>query len=305
MANVVSETKEINIEAATIKWGKPHCRKIKTIADVTGSLDGLYFDLNWFNPNLEETLGYVYINTDPVLAGKTGIAMTVASDDTANAVALALKAAIEGSVYADFFKVEILLDEVTITNRFMGEVTPELDSGLSGFTFTELQKGLGIDLGATADAIELSLETSVVEIKANQTGELVLDEINQGSKASLTANLIEISKAKFDLLIGYVTGSIVEPAGGTSLSGFGESRLFKSLFDLGGMLVLHPVRKDADDYSSDVVFWKSAPKVQSLNFDGTAPQQMAVEFMAYLDKTKNKNINLFAKGDWTQTGLDA
>lgn len=305
MANVTTDTKEINIEAATVKWGKPHCRQVKTIADVTGSLDGLYFDLNWFNPNLEETLGYVYINTDPVLNGKTGIAVTVVNDDDANAVALAIKTAIEASAYAEFFKVEILLDEVTITNRFMGEITEELDSGATGFTFTELVKGLGLDLGATADAIELALETNVVEIKANQTGELVLDEINQGSKASLTTNLIEISKEKFDLLIGYVTGSIVTPAGGTSLSGFGEDRLFKSLFDLGGMLVLHPVRKDESDYSSDVVFWKSAPKVGSLNFDGTAPQQMAVEFMAYLDKSKNKKINLFAKGDWTQTGLDA
>jgi hypothetical protein len=106
-------------------------------------------------------------------------------------------------------------------------------------------------------------------------------------------------------LVGSVTGDSVTPVAGTTVTGFGESRLFQSLVALGGVMILHPIRLPNTDRSNDWVFWRSAPKLNGLNFDGTAPQAMDITFEAYLDRGVNKKINLVAKGDWAQEGLDA
>jgi hypothetical protein len=307
-----STSQRINatLEASTIRWGKLHCRSVQTVADSSGSLNDTYFDLNGFDPNLTEDPFYVWFNvnsagTDPTIAGKTGIEVAVATDATAAEVATALKAAIDADTNNRFRAIEIVGDTVTIENRFIGAVTAETDAGATGFTFTELVAGVGIDLGATADAIELTIGTEVADITSNQTGAIIGSQIYQGATAELTANLIEVTKERFDLLVGEVTGGSVTPVGGTKVSGYGEARLFADLAALGGNMILHPIRLPADDYSADVVFWKSAPKPESLNFDGTAPQQLSTVFTAYLDRSKDPRINLFARGDWTQEGLNA
>jgi len=67
-----------------------------------------------------------------------------------------------------------------------------------------------------------------------------------------------------------------------------------------GRLILHPIRLPSTDKTSDVVFWRSAPLGESINFSGVDIQVMAVSFKAYLDAGKNAKVNLFAYGDWTQ-----
>jgi hypothetical protein len=297
------------LEAARVKWGKTHCRTITAAANTANVLAGKYLPVNYLTPNLVEVLGYVWfadgVGTDPTPNGYTLIgSVSVTSGDSAAVVASALKTTLDAAVVSGTvkaFKASTVLGAVVqVENKFIGPVTAETDPNITGFTRETLVEGAGLDLGATSDGIELSLEAQVVDITSNQTGGIIASQVYTGSSASLTLNLLEVSKERFDLLVGSVTGDSVTPLGGTKVSGYGESRLFQSLDDLGGQLILHPIRLADSDLSSDVIFWKSAPKPQTLNFDGTAPQVMAVEFTAYLDLSKDKKINLFAKGDWTQ-----
>ena len=309
MACTTEKRVDANLEAAKVKWGIKHCRIITPLADVAFSLNDTYFDLNGFDPNLNQSLYYVWYNvdsngTDPAIAGKIAVEIALIENDSALAVATKTKAALD-LLSPKLFKTEILLGNLHIQNKFIGGVTAELDSGVTGFTFVVGVDGIGLDLGATADAIEISFESNSVDITSNQTGGLIIDQISQGVGATATTNLIEVTKERIEALLGKVTGDTVTPVAGTTVTGGGESKLFKSLSSLGGMLILHPIRLPETDYSADWVFWKSAPNPASINFDGTAIQQLSVEFLAYIDPSKNKNINLYARGDWTQEGLDA
>lgn len=309
---MATSTNRINatLEAARVKWGKQHCRTLTFPANTANALAGKYLPINYMDANLAETLGYVWfddgVETDPAPAGLTLIsAVDVTSGDTAAVVAASFKTAIDALDPAVVKVLSIADEVVTLENKFIGAITAETDPDTTGVTRTTLVTGVGIDLGATSEGIELTMEVSTVDITSNQTGGLIADQVYQGSSASISMSLLEVTKERFDLLVGEVTGDSVTPAGGTSVTGYGESRLFQNLSGLAGQLILHPIRLANTDYSSDVVFWKCAPLPSSLNFDGTAPQVMAVDFFAYLDQSKNTAINLFTKGDWTQEGLDA
>jgi len=299
------ETRRIaaQLEAATARWGRTQCRTITAIADVADSLDGTYFDLNLIGYEFAEDLYYVHFGTDPVIAGKTAIPVTINTGDSALAVAAAIKTGVDAANLPCF--VTVTGAEIEIVNQVQGVITVETDSGSTGFVFTVGVVGLSVDLGATSGPLELALASESVPINSNQTGSLVGSEIFTGSSAEISMSLIEVTKERFDVLVGEVTGDSVTPVAGTKVTGFGESRVFQALDTLGGQLILHPVRLPVSDKSSDVVFHKSAPKVASLNFDGTAPQELGVSFTAYLDSSFNTAINLFLKGDWTQKGLKA
>lgn len=299
---------DAQLEAAEVRWGREHCRTITTVADSSGDLNNTYFDLNLIGYDFSETQYYVWFNinsggTDPAISGKTGIEVTAATDATAATIAAAIETAINAADVPCF--VSVSSDAVAITNQVQGAITAETDSGSTGFTFEVGTVGLSVELGATSGAIEVSFNTETVAINSNQTGSLVGSEIYVGSSAELSMSLIEVTKERFDTLIGEVTGDSVTPGSGTKVAGFGESRLFQALDELGGQLILHPIRLADSDKSSDVIFWRSAPKVDTVNFDGTAAQELGVTFTAYLDRNVNTSVNLYARGDWTQKGLRA
>ena len=300
---------DAQFEAAEARWGRQECRTWTTVADSSDSLDGTYLDLNLIGYDFAEDQYYVWFNTsggaatDPAISGKTGIEVAVATDATAAVVAAAIVSAIDTANVPVF--VSASSNVVTLTNQVQGAITAETDSGSTGFTLSVGTVGLSVELGATDGPIELALNTETSVIQSNQTGSLAGSEIYLGSSAEISMSLIEVTKARFDTLVGEVTGDSVTPSGGTKVAGFGESRLFQALDELGGQLILHPIRLADADKSSDVIFWSSAPLAESLNFDGTAPQALSVTFKAYLDRGQNTAINLFARGDWTQKGLTA
>lgn len=310
---VTTSKKSVVLEAASVKWGKAHCRAFTAVANTANALAGDYLPVNYFTPDLVEVLGYVWFDdgvaSDPAPAGRTLIgAVSVTSGDAASVVALAMKTTLDAAVVSGSIKAfrpsSVSGAVITVENKFIGEITEETDPDSTGIVDEVLSAGFGIDLGATSEAIELTMETQSVDITTNQTGAIVDDQIYVGSSANLSMSLIEVTKERFDILVGKVTGDSVTPSGGTKVTGYGESKLFQSLADLGGNLILHPLRLASTDKTYDVFFPKSAPKPSSLNFDGTAPQAMAVEFTAYLDRSIDDKINLFFKGDWTQE-LDA
>ena len=292
------QTKEIKLEAARVTWGKQACRKITAVADDTDSLDGEFITLEGFDSDGVKT-SYV------IGKGALGeqIDVSFATDADAPTVSEAFVDAING-ITGSPFVAEQDGASFHVLNRFRGKVEDE-SMGDTGFTYNLEVSGVLVDMGDTEGAIELSIDTTFFDVTTNQNGELVIDQLYQGAASVISADFVEVTKERFDTLVGEVVGDSLTPDGGTKVTGFGQSRLFQSMKALSGKLVLHPIRLPNSDKGSDVVFWKSAPIVDGLNFDGTAPQALSVSFNAYLDDSKNEKINLWARGDWTQEGLDA
>ena len=308
MSSTSTRRIDAQLEAATARWGRVECRTVTTVADSSGSLNDTYFDLNMVGADFSEQQYYVWFNVsaagvDPAVSGKIGIQVAIATDATAEVVATAIEAAVN-LLDKEVF-VSVSGSVITFENQIQGAITAEADSGSTGFTLVQAAAGVTVDLGATSGALELTSSTEVVDITSNQTGSIIGSQIYVGSAVEISMSLIEVTKERFDILVGEVTGDSVTPVSGTKVTGYGESRLFQALDELGGQLILHPIRLAVTDKSSDVVFWKSAPKPESLNFDGTAPQELAVSFTAYLDSAYNSAINLYSRGDWTQKGLRA
>lgn len=306
MALTSTTVSEFKLEAVSVKWGREHCRSVKTVADVASSLNNTYFDLN--TPTTEY---YVWFNvgaggTDPAIAGKTGIEVALTANDAASVVASAIQVAVDAE--ADFSSIVSTSDNelVLIENAEIGPVTAETDSGSTGFTLAVLIEGIGGDLGSTAQGgVTISSETQVFDVFSDQTGQTLLDQINLGNTATAELGLIEITPARLATVIGGVVGDTGTPSGGTVVTGIGESKLYQSLANLGGKLILHPIRLPESDKSRDVIFWKSAPKPQSINYSGQDLQTLSVTFDAYRDTSVNSKFNLIMFGDYTQdlTGL--
>lgn len=303
MALSGSAKTDIKLEAVNVYWGTERCESVQFPDDITGSLSTEYWDLNVIGSDLEtETQYYVWLNNgssvDPALSGKTGIQVTYADDDTGATIAALAQAAIDATT-----GVTATASGATVTyeNDYIGKLTEEDFSNASNLTFVELVAGRGGSLGATAQGgSTLNMEAQSVDLVSDQQGSLILGQVYTGSSASVDMSLIEMTKDRWETVVGSVTGDVFEPASGTRLVGYGESRLYQNLFDLGGKLILHPIRLANSDRSEDVVFWKSAPLPSTIAYSGQDIQGMEVSFVAYNDKSKPAEISLFAQGDWDQ-----
>jgi hypothetical protein len=284
-------------------FGARQCRSITFVDDVAGSLNGYYFDLNAIKEDYVEQSFYVFLTNgtavDPALPNKLKIEVTIADNDTAATIKGLVKAAIDSIAVGNPFITYDgdLLDTLEIENRFLGETTAEDFTNAPLFTYTLNSEGFGGELGAVASGgSTLSTGQELVDIQSDQTGAIVLNQIITGGSITLEIPLIEMNTANWERLVGKVFGDI-EDVNGSELVGYGTSKLYTSSFDYAGQLVGHPVRKPLTDRSEDIVFWKTAPVLNSLNYSGTDIQQADLSFTALRDTTKPETINQFARGD--------
>lgn len=292
-------TSAIKLAAANVSWGRKNKDCISPVADDTGSLNDTYFDFSsasveyyvWYNVN---SLG-----SDPSIANKTGIEVAIATDAPIATVVTATVAAIETATAAWATATADGLS-FDLEAKVVGEVLSVTADGAAptGFAFVSHVAGLGGDLGRTSDGIEVSFETTSFEVKSNQTGETLIDEIATGRVLTCSMNLLEMTQARWSELVGDGLGDKLTPSGGTEFVGFGTSKDYVSMLDLAGELVLNPIA--ADDNSENFTFWKCLPKPASINFSGTDLQVMAIEFSAYIDESKDEKISLGGFGDNTQ-----
>ena len=297
-----SEKLDLKYDAASVAWGRENCQSIQFVDDVSGSNAGDYWDANVIGGDYKTIVGYRFYMDDGVAAapadgGNTLVAVSYSQDDDAATQAAAAQAAMDG---ISNLSASVSGDTVTFENDFIGKVDADSGSNAPNFTFSQLQTSIGGDLGSTLEGIEVGFETQVGALNSNQTGAYILGEIVQGAAVTMSMSLAELTLDRWETVIGGVVGDSFTPSGGTRLVGLGESKLFKNLFDLGGKLILHPIRLDSSDRSEDLIFWKSAPKPSAVSYDGLNQQGLSVEFTAYLDKSKPSEINIFAQGDWTQ-----
>lgn len=114
--------------------------EITTVADVADSLNGTYF-------LIDSTTGskfYVWFETttatDPAIAGRTGIKVSIDTNDAANVVAISLRDAL--SIYLSDFIVSSASNVVTVESVDFGSTEDAQDVD-TGFTFNVTQQGRG------------------------------------------------------------------------------------------------------------------------------------------------------------------
>ncbi len=291
-----------------VYWHKFECFSVTTVADVADSLDGTYFNFDVPASDFDSTKlaipYYVWIQTnvgaDPVPAGRTGIQVSVSTGDTAAVIAAAIKVALD-AVTPSRQTCAVDGSVVTVEVREGGSTTAAVDVD-STFTIAQITAGTGGDLGATQGGVQFSTESQSVDIKSDQTGEYILDQVNLGASASVEMSIQELTEANLALIIGGVVGDNFTPSGGTAVTGFGEDKLYDNLLPLAGQLTLKPLNTVADDNSENLTFWRSAPLPSSINYDNEI-QALSVTFAAYLDPSKPVSVNMYILGDQDQDGF--
>jgi hypothetical protein len=297
-----TNTSQQKLDACEAYFGERHCRTITFEAD-DDSLDqaGSLIDLNIINEDYEEVSYLAFLDDgaieDPAVSdGQTLLPVLYAENDSKETLATKFAAAIASLP----IKVEVSGNKVHIKNKFLGKITEETDRNL--LQDVKLQTniiGFGGSLGAFAPGgASLSTEVTVEQVFSDQQGEILLDEIIKGMTISLEVTLAEMTQARWESLIGNVSGGIVE-ASGSKLVGYGTGKLFQSKFQYAGMLVLHPIALPNSDRSSDYVIHKTSPDMSSINFSGSELQGAEMVFNAYRDTSVNSAIDLFSKGDYT------
>lgn len=147
--------------------------EVTTIADTAGSLNNDYW---YINDTYNDIAYYIWYNvsntgTDPAIAGKTGIEIDIATNDSAAVVATKTKTVLDAD-YADVFITNILSNVLTIENFRYGP-TSAASAQTSGFTVTTLLSGaldvLLSDNVSPAIAVDETARSLSNIINANET----------------------------------------------------------------------------------------------------------------------------------------
>jgi hypothetical protein len=295
-------TATIFLEAASVRYGAEELSCITPNNTLTG---GEYFNISSIDTDFYVWTDIDDGSVDPAPANRTGIEVDVSAGYTVADWITAFKSAIEAVVDVNsdpVFFANASSDGLSVSVEAIdiGAPNAPLADFDTSFTFEVDREGFGGDLGKTKEGIEVSFEASTFDVQSNQTGLLLLDQIIQSTGASLSASFLELTEDRLRSLIAKGYGDSYTPGGGTEVFGFGTSKNFQSSFDQGGKLILHPIRLPDTNRSADVVFWKTLPLPESINYDGTDSQALSASFTALVDESKREEIRVFARGDWKQ-----
>lgn len=172
------------VESA-IGAGIAEITEVVCIADVSGSLNNKYFFLNSADDITEY---YVWFNvsgggTDPMIPAKTGIEVTIATNDNANAVATALASDINSAAGADFTAADVL-GTVTITNDAGGAATDAADAvspNSTGFSFNITQQGASFNVSRVGNTVTvISNDKAVLPDAEAATSGFTMTTVTQG-----------------------------------------------------------------------------------------------------------------------------
>ena len=271
---------------------------ITAVADVASSLNSTYFEFNTIDFDAVEVPYYVWLNigaagVDPTGTG-TGIEVAAAADSSATVIAAAIVAAINvqltatGPAHATQNGAAF-----GITQHSMGAVTAAVDVDTT-FTFLSVAVGSKEFLGATSD-IEIAPEQSLVDIKASQTGDILLGQLISSVAVTVSTGLLELTAARWNSIVGNVIGDNLV-IGSETVTGYGANSVSKNLLTLGKELLLKPVNSGVDN-SECLTFFKSAPVMTNLTKSGTELSTMEIDFSCFLNSRVNTKINLWMFGN--------
>lgn len=293
-----SSTKSTEQRLEAMKWffGKRHCRTITFAADVAGSQDGKYFDLNVIGSDYKEKKYVIQLSDGtttpaPVAPDQTLITVSYTSGASASAIAALFVTALA----AIAVRCEQVGAAVEVQNHFVGKITTEVTTNAVGLTFAIGAAGFGGYIGQTGES-ELTTNIEVVQLLDDAQGTVVQDEIITGYSAEITIPLREMSTQRWQDLVGEVTGNNITISG-QEITGLGTKKLYQSMFNYSGRLVGHPIRNLETNISEDIVMLNTAPKLESINFSGSSIQEASFLFTSYKDANAAEEINLLARGD--------
>ena len=304
--SLVTNANEFRLEAAEIVYGPTYCRSWQLTADSSSDTNNGYLEVNYVtftSSGLVEVEGYIWFNVggagvDPAPTGKTLIAEAAyAADSDAETRVDAIISALDALGSNPFFYYKKSGTDVLILDNAYPLAQTSESSVSANATLTVLRDGSGRVFGRTKEAITVTSETSSFPIQSNQTGELELDRVIQGTTVQAEAAVLDVSQESKEALIGNGVGDIVDLGGGINAVGLGESKLFQNQSDIGGRVIFHPIRLDRSDRSADFVMWNSLPLLTEYNFDGTDTQAIGVQFNATLAQEIKSEINLCVFGE--------
>lgn len=176
--------------------GAAEVTDITTVADVSGNLGGKYFLINSASDATEYYVWYNVsgIGSDPNLVGKTGIQVSISTNDTDNTVASSTASAI--SAFTTDFVASSSLNVITVTNSFVGSTTDALP-GTSGFTvnittqgvdanvITSVASTVGINIGSRISGTGIPANTFVTAIGV---GEITISQNATITNTGVTLN---------------------------------------------------------------------------------------------------------------------
>lgn len=299
---MASSVANIRIEPVDVYWKEFESEQFDFANATASGIGGKYVTL----ANAAGTAFYAWFDenntdADPAPSG-TAISVDYAAAATASAIATAFSTAVGATTG---FDATVDGTVVTVVRTAFGACTDSTVGDAGAYvSITKQADGKDVYLGLLDGDVSVAFEEATLELNAHQTGVSVLADLRQGVNATVSLTLKESDNAlRKEMFVGSAGGAVT----GTSSEVFGWGSIKQGLSTIvqAGKLVMHPVALDSSDKTRDLCFWKAYPLISSLTFSGENPEVMEIEFKCYLDSSKAEGINLFAFGDWTQTGLDA
>ena len=144
----------------------------------------------------------------------------------------------------------------------------------------------GADLGSTSGGVSISISVDSADVVADQSGSAPVDSYQTGQTLEISMTILELNQDNLSYMLGSGVGG---KHGGNNRSGLGSSRDFTSMLSRAKTLQLREV--GAADNSSDWIFWKTMPIVDSFDLTADSPQSMSVTFRCFKDTTKDSSIS--------------
>jgi hypothetical protein len=166
----------LKLTLPAIAGNKGEVSKVTTVADVAGSLNDTYFLLDTTTTDYYVWYDVSAGGTDPLIAGRTGIAVAISTGDTAAAVATATAAAV-GAVSAKFTAGAVGA-VVTITDKQTGDVPDTTDGAVpTGFSFATTTQGAQATMAYTQEIGVIAGDLVVIEQDGSQVENRMLEVV--------------------------------------------------------------------------------------------------------------------------------
>lgn len=310
MAECRTNAEGIKIEPVYVTWENQHLTTVACEADVADSLNekAVLFSSTttnyyaWFNTGA---------GTDPAIAGRTAIPVTITTNASASAVATALSSAVNSN--ANFHAVVSACDPTLVYIQAMiaGEVlavSADASGGdASGMVVTNVRTGSKLEVGFIDGDIEVGLTEDILDVTAHQTGTQIIQALRTGRNiGNLALAMKESDAAKLKTIIEASGVEFTPPGvGATAVSAWGseDTKSTGNISTDARKLVLHPISKVSTDYSEDHCFWRAYPLLQGLTISGENPRIINVEFKIIPDQILVKEARQYVFGDHTQNFL--
>lgn len=196
--------------------------EIVCTADVSGSLNNKYF---YINSAEDATEYYVWYNvsaggTDPMIAGKTGIMVSISTNDGANTVGSSTASAINSSAGADF-TASSLSGTITISNDVGGATTDIADSlspTNTGFSFSVTTQGASFTSSVLSNVVTvISNDKAVLPDAEEGTSGFTITVTDQGVEDNTDFFIFSVDLANSSLYI--LPDQPVNPIAGVEAGG--------------------------------------------------------------------------------------